>query len=709
MTRRDGSSRGGLREALHGLSMQSRFMLTFGSVVVSLMIVVVVFATHVQSGTALEQIEKRGTAIARSLSTAATPALLSYDYSSMQRLADDLRSQTGAVYVVIHDKETAVGAYSGRPDRQGRVLDDTLSLWAVTVESPGARRHDGQSIDGIEASGLEILEVATPVRLEHDTTRWGTVRVGLSLAEMHAQVSVTRRTLTLLGVLAVGIVLLSARLFTQRITGPLRELSVATARVASGELDQRLDENLVGELGEAAKSFNKMTQDLRRTHDALRYQKQHLENMVQERTGALRQKARELESANRELKEVDRLKSDFLSNVSHELRTPLTSIRSFTEILADDMGVSPAEQQEFLGIIASQTDRLTRLIGDLLDLSKIEAGEFHCNVDTVPLGSLVLAPCMETVRRMADDLSITIEDFVDGDLPEVLGDSDRLSQVTVNLLDNAIKFTEPGGRIRLRAFASPHRVPPDVEGPSFRGVVSDTPDLGAYVVVAIEDDGQGIPPTDQQRIFEKFGQSGNVLTEKPQGTGLGLAISASIMAQHGGALWVESTPGEGSTFLYSVPVSAQAEHLRQFGGDSGRRSKITQTVTPAPDQDAMLRALDQCTDGTRVLVVDDDLDRIARVTATLEPLGYRALGCEGGTHAADRAREVAPDAIVLNANLRDLNGYEVLRRLKQERATVDVPVVVIGPAEEARRAYELGAAVHVPRVEGRSPVSGVLA
>lgn len=696
-----------IAQRIRGLSMQSRFMLTFGSVVVSLMIVVVAFATHVQSMTALDEIEKRGVAVARSLATAATPSLLQYDYSSLQRLADDIKDQTGAVYVVIHDKENAVAAYSGHPERQGRHLDDAVSQWAIAVEESQARRHGRNEFSTALSNESKALEVATPVRFENAPTRWGTVRIGLSLDAMRAQVAVTGRTLSLLGLAAVGIVLLSARLFTQRITRPLRELSVAAARVASGELEQKVDENLVGELGEAAKSFNKMTQDLRRSHDALRYQKQHLENMVQERTAALRQKARELENANRELKEVDRLKSDFLSNVSHELRTPLTSIRSFTEILSDDFAVSPEERTEFLGIIASQTDRLTRLIGDLLDLSKIEAGEFYCHVETLPLASLVLTPCMEIVRRMAEETSITIDASVDDQLPEVLGDGDRLSQVTVNLLDNAIKFTNPGGTIRVKAFASSNRVPPDVEGAGFRGVVSDTPDIGTYVVVAIEDDGQGIPLVDQQRIFEKFGQSGNVLTEKPQGTGLGLAISANIMLQHGGALWVQSKPGEGSTFVYSVPVSSEAKQLRNMNSDSGGSRRFDDGMT-SPPEDAILQALAACTDGSRVMVVDDDPARIARITSHLEPLGYRAMGCEGGSNAAERAREVHPDVVLLNATLRDLNGYEVLRRLKQDRVTADVPVIVIGSEEEARRAYELGATAHVPRQESRSRTTGVL-
>ena len=689
-----------IRAAAKNMRMQTRFMLTFGSVVITLMVIVVVFAAQRQSRTAVDQIEKRGLTIAQSLATASTPSLLTYDYSSLQRLADDIQAQTGAVYVIVHDKEQAVGAFSGRPEQQWKELDDPLTLWALSRDAPAVRKHDGRDLGtsgDLRGPALDVLEVAMPVRLDDDTTRWGTVRVGLSLGELHAQVAATVRDLTLLGVFAVVVVLLSARVFTNRITEPLRQLSEAAARVADGELGQSLDEELAGELGDAAKSFNKMTQDLRRSHDAIRYQKQHLENMVQERTGALRQKARELEKANRELKEVDRLKSDFLSNVSHELRTPLTSIRSFTEILADGMAVTPEEQSEFLSIIASQTDRLTRLIGDLLDLSKIEAGEFYCNLDTVSLDALVLAPSVETVQHAAHEASIAIEAAIDDDLPDVFGDGDRLSQVTMNLLDNAIKFTPAGGHIVVRATRSPVRVPSETIGSVFHGVESDTPESGDYVVIAIEDDGCGIPPEDQQRVFEKFGQVGNVLTSKPQGTGLGLAISANIMVQHGGALWLHSTPGEGSTFVFSVPVSAAGTTPAETRSDSGGRTR----VDAVPTERAVLDALQRIESGTKVLVVDDDPDHIARITRPLEESGFRALGCEGGIPAVENARELDPDAIVLPSALNDLNGYEVLRRLRHDPRTCDVPVILIGPADEARKAYELGADVHVARVDTR--------
>ena len=241
---------------MRSLSLQSRFMLTFGSVVVTLILVVIFFASHRQSRTAMDQIEKRAMVIAQSLSTVSTPALLTYDYSTLQRLADEIRAETGAVYVIIHDKESAIGGFSGRPDLQWSHLEDIEAAHALTNENPHVHVHSGLPTGMPQGIGGNILEVTLPVRTDDSNTRWGTVRVGLSLAEVRAEVSRTTRDLAFVGLFAVAVVLVSARYFTSRITAPLRELAEATSRVADGHLDQTVDEDLVGELGEAARSLS---------------------------------------------------------------------------------------------------------------------------------------------------------------------------------------------------------------------------------------------------------------------------------------------------------------------------------------------------------------------------------------------------------------------------------------------------------------------
>ncbi len=489
-----------------GARLQTRFMVSIGVIVVTLMTMVILLVEKRQSTTMLTQTEGRGVAVAQSIAAVVKNALYSYDYVWLQQAAETAVSDEGVLYVVIYDKEGAIAGYSGRPERQGESPSDPVTMDILKTARISVRRQSRLPDEGMPGP---YLDVAVPVNVE--TVKWGTIRVGLSLQSMRSELAATRRLLGLLGVVAVGIVLLSARFLSRMITQPLEGLARATAVIASGDLDHAVSENLPGELGDLARSFNKMTNDLKRSRDAIKYQNQHLENMVQERTAALREKARELERANAELKELDRLKSDFLSNVSHELRTPLTSIRSFTEIMLDaGVELEDVQRREFLQIVAGQAERLTRLISDLLDLSKIEAGEFHCQLEPMHVED-VIGPCVETLRKLAADKGVILRATVVDRLPPILADSDRISQVLTNLIDNAVKFTSSGGTVGVSTLLSAHRrSAPGLSG-GFAGMEADTPESGEYLVVAVRDSGMGIRPEDQQRIFEKFGQVGNVL------------------------------------------------------------------------------------------------------------------------------------------------------------------------------------------------------
>ena len=241
----------------------------------------------------------------------------------------------------------------------------------------------------------------------------------------------------------------------------------------------------------------------------------------------------DLATAHQELLSVDEMKTNFLANVSHELRTPLTSIRSFSELLLayeDD----PEVQKEFLRIISTESERLTRLVNDVLDISRIEAGHMDWKMDTIDVSELLsdLGRTFAPLITLAD-LSFDIQ--IDQDVTRVYGDRDRLHQVIANLLNNAMKFTHGGGTIVLRGQR-----------------------LDEEIRISVTDTGIGVAPTDQQRIFEKFQQVGDTLTDKPRGTGLGLAICRDIVEHHQGRMWVDSTPGHGSTFTVALPPEDSA-------------------------------------------------------------------------------------------------------------------------------------------------------
>jgi signal transduction histidine kinase len=236
----------------------------------------------------------------------------------------------------------------------------------------------------------------------------------------------------------------------------------------------------------------------------------------------------DLATAHQELLSVDEMKTNFLANVSHELRTPLTSIRSFSELLLayeDD----PAVQKEFLRIISTESERLTRLVNDVLDISRIEAGHMDWKMASIDVADL-LGDLSRSFAPLISLSKLTFNIEVAEDLARVYGDRDRLHQVIANLLNNAMKFTRAGGTIVLHG-----------------EVIDDE------VRVSVSDTGIGVAHTDQERIFEKFQQVGDTLTDKPRGTGLGLAICRDIVEHHQGRMWVDSLPSVGSTFAVALP------------------------------------------------------------------------------------------------------------------------------------------------------------
>ena len=244
----------------------------------------------------------------------------------------------------------------------------------------------------------------------------------------------------------------------------------------------------------------------------------------------------ELRAANERLRELDRMKDDFVSTVSHELRTPLTSIRAFAEILHDSPELPAAKRQEFVGIILRETERLTRLINQILDLAKIESGRAQWAAEPVDLAG-VIRDASDSTAALYRERDVRLETALPDRVPIVVADRDRLHQVLLNLLANAVKFCAPGsGRVRVALS-----------------------EADGAVRVDVADNGIGIATEHQGAIFEKFRQVGDTLTDRPQGTGLGLPISRLIVRQFGGELWVASEPGRGATFSFTIPIGRVGE------------------------------------------------------------------------------------------------------------------------------------------------------
>ena len=265
--------------------------------------------------------------------------------------------------------------------------------------------------------------------------------------------------------------------------------------------------------------------DNAKAYRQLEHLAQSLEQRVQHRTQLLLE-------ANRRLQELDKLKSDFVSTVSHELRTPMTSIKGYVDNILDGLtGALTERQSYYLNRVKSNVERLTRMINELLDLSRIEAGKVDLNLGTVRMRELV-SEVVEGFQVMAQQKGLTLRAHQPDELPVIRCDRDKLHQVLTNLIQNAIKFTLTGGEVRVES---------QVRGDGF-------------LTIGVIDTGCGIPPHELDKVFERFyrGESGS--PDDPR-WGLGLAIAKSLVKLHGGQIWAESTPGQGSRFYFTVPIA----------------------------------------------------------------------------------------------------------------------------------------------------------
>ncbi|MGZ9255798.1 MAG: sensor histidine kinase [Candidatus Binatia bacterium] len=330
------------------------------------------------------------------------------------------------------------------------------------------------------------------------------------------------RTSTLL-LIGLAVALVASGLVARRVLRPLTRLGEGVERIGSGDLSYRVDLKTRDEIETLAEQFNKMAGALQEAYD-------RLEEKVTERT-------RELVTANERLKELDNLKSDFLSNVSHELRTPLTAIEGLAANMLDGItGTLNEKQIEYLMDVRASSDRLARLIEDLLDLSVIAAGRAEIRPAIISLDALV--------REVAFGLrTIAANKLTDLDLSSlesgltVWADRDRIAQVITNLIGNAIKFTPPNGQVAV----STHR------------------NGGGWAHVTIADTGPGVAPEEAEKIFDEFYQVTRPGKEKSLGVGLGLAISKKLVAMHGGKIWVESEIGKGSKFHFTLPTQPKTD------------------------------------------------------------------------------------------------------------------------------------------------------
>ena len=344
-----------------------------------------------------------------------------------------------------------------------------------------------------------------------------------------------------------------------------------------------------------------------------------------------------------ERRAVDRMKDEFISTVSHELRTPLTSIRGALGLLASGrLGTLPEKSQRLLEIASDNTDRLVRLINDILDIERMESGKVTLEKVTCDAHDLV-GKAAEVIRPLADRANVTLR--LKAEATPFVADPDRIVQTLVNLLGNAVKFSPAGSMVTVGAKRN-----------------------GGDVLFTVSDEGRGIPADKLGAIFERFQQVDASDARDKGGSGLGLAICRSIVRHHGGDISVQSAVGAGSTFTVTIP-----------------------TAIAPPASEAAPKKL--------IFVCDDDDDTRSVLTFFLEERGYAVRAMSTGRDLMDAAQEQRPDAILLDLFMPDMNGWETLARLKSDPATADVPVIVVSvlsPEDTGATGFDLSGWVQKP-------------
>jgi signal transduction histidine kinase/CheY-like chemotaxis protein len=386
----------------------------------------------------------------------------------------------------------------------------------------------------------------------------------------------------------------------------------------------------------------------------------------------VKQAKMEAEEAGKAAEQANEAKSAFLSTVSHELRTPLTSVLGFAKIIRKrleekifpvvDKSDAKTEKtinqiSENLQVVISEGERLTHLINDVLDLAKIEAGKMEWSQESIFMAE-VAERAIAATSSLFDQKALKLIREIESDLPEITGDKDKLIQVFINLISNAVKFTDKGS-VTCRLYR---------KGDELIGSVSDT--------------GIGISPEDYGAVFEQFKQvGGDTLTDKPKGTGLGLPICKEIVEHHGGRIWLESEQGKGSTFFFALPVNKKVVAERPM--------HLNELVHQLKVQVANSK-LNIIGEAANILIVDDDDFIRSLLEQELGEAGYRIQQAGNGKEALEKVRNHKPDLIILDIMMPEMNGFDVAAVLKNDPQTMDIPIIVLSVVQDKARGFRIG-------------------
>ncbi|MET0936354.1 MAG: response regulator [Luteibacter sp.] len=528
-----------------------------------------------------------------------------------------------------------IGSFNHLSATEERLLEELMPIVALSLENLGRALRTSTLLEQTQSQADELRASEEALRRQQDDLRSTNDELKAKTAELQEQ--------------------------SQRLVASEEELRVQTEELHASNEELREKSVTLNEQKDALESLQKDTQD----------------------------KAEELARASQ-------YKSEFLANMSHELRTPLNSLLILSRSLADnDEENLSGEQVESARIIHDAGSNLLRLINDILDLSKVEAGKMELVVDTFPLGDLTRT-LSRTFNHVAQEKKLVFEVDLASDLPATIStDGAKLEQVANNLLSNAFKFT-PSGKVSLR-----------ISRPAAGAVLPAGMDPAHAIAIAVTDSGIGIPADKVQRVFHAFEQVDASTSRQYGGTGLGLAISRRIAILLGGDIALDSEPGHGSTFTIYLPEiapegsgAAESVPLQQAAAEATLPLSPGLIAETIDDDRASLSPGD-----TIILVVEDD-PAFARILADMvHRKGHRVLAAAEGETGLALAKRYRPTGILLDVMLPGMDGWTVIERLKGDAATRHIPVHFISATDDANRGLELGAVGFLTKPVSRESIA----
>jgi signal transduction histidine kinase/DNA-binding response OmpR family regulator len=452
--------------------------------------------------------------------------------------------------------------------------------------------------------------------------------------------------------ISLVVALLISRVSQRIISEPVVQLA-QTVRVVSHEKNYSVRAATTGnhdEVSTLIEAFNEMLGQIQQRDGALQQAHDKLEQRVQERTTQLGAANKELEQKNREVERATKLKSQFLASMSHELRTPLNAIIGFSDLLAEKTaGPLTDKQGRFVGHVRDGAHHLLQLINDILDLSKIEAGQLELRRENFQIAD-ALPEVLSTIRPLAMAKNINVEQKGTTGL-SVYADRVRFKQILYNLLSNAVKFTPKGGQIEI-----------------------DYHEVGNLASISVKDTGIGIRPEDQAAVFEEFRQLEAGAAPSHEGTGLGLAITKRLVEQQAGTISLESAVGKGSRFTFTLPAGSETT------------TTVSTAKSPLVSGGAVKR--DACK--PLVLIVDDELSSRELLASYLSS-EYRIAMAESGAEALEKVKQLRPDAVTLDVLMEKGDGLETLVTLRNQADTATMPVIILSIVDKKNVGFALGA------------------